>query len=109
MHTIEWAAGLFEGEGCIHVDTRRDSSFQLTLRMTDKDVVEQFRDVVGCGNVVELHPPNHKEKGWSKFYSWTISKRSEVQRILSTMLPYFGHRRAHKALNILDNLELATN
>ena len=107
MHSIEWAAGLFEGEGSMTQDKRRNQSYQLVLRMTDKDVVEAFRDVVGYGNVVELHPPNHKKKGWSKFYSWTCCKRDQVRFILGKLLPYFGNRRAYKALNILDDLELA--
>ena len=106
-HSIEWAAGLFEGEGTMGTDPRRARAHQLVLRMTDKDVVESFRDVVGYGNIVELHPPNHKAKGWSKFYSWSCGKRDQVRFILSKMLPYFGNRRAYKALNILDDLEIS--
>ena len=96
---IAWAAGLFEGEGTISRNN------QLVLRMTDQDVVQRFADIMGVGNVVELHPPNHKAKGWAPFYSWSIQRRDEVKRILDMFLPYFGDRRAHKALDILDRLE----
>ena len=106
-HSIEWAAGLFEGEGTMVKDKRRPNSFQLSLHMCDKDVVEKFAKVVGYGNVVTLHPPVHKKQGWSEFHRWTCAKRSEIRRILSAMLPYFGDRRAYTALNILDDLELA--
>lgn len=104
--SIQWATGIFEGEGCIQQDKRRIASWYLSMRMTDKDVVDRFAKVMGCGNVVELHPPAHRAKGWSKFYSWTISSRAAVRKVLARMLPYLGNRRAYKALNALDDIEL---
>ena len=98
MHSIEWAAGLFEGEGCI--DTNKNG---LILKMTDLDVVEKFHSVFGVGNIrpiLDSHP-NHKDQ-----WRWCIYAKSEVVRIVSLMLPYLGNRRAYKALNILDNIEL---
>ena len=95
---IPWAAGLFEGEGCIH--QRTDGYYMLQLRMTDYDVVQAFRDVFGVGNIVTEEHADRKDA-----YRWTMGKRSEVRRILDLMLPYFGNRRAHKALDCLDDLE----
>jgi len=107
MHSFEWAAGLFEGEGCIQKDNRRERAYYLCLRMCDQDVVEKFAEVMGIGNVVRLHPPAHRKKGHSPFYSWTISSRDGVRKCLAAMLPHFGNRRAYKALNALDEIELA--
>ena len=76
---------------------------QLLLEMTDKDVVDKFRDVVGVGNVTDR---TYGKSHWKPRYRWTMRKKDEVIRILSAMLPYFGNRRAYKALNILDDLEL---
>ena len=63
MKTIEWATGLFEGEGTIVKDKRRPGSYQLSLHMCDEDVVSEFQAVMKYGNVNDLHPPCHKEKG----------------------------------------------
>ena len=105
MHTIEWAAGLFEGEGCISYKHGKYNTYpRLYLKMTDKDMVEKFAEVVGYGNV--NYVPTKKE--WKDAYAWEICKASEVRRIIAAMLPYLGLRRAYKALNILDDLELAT-
>jgi len=103
MHTIEWAAGLFEGEGCLN-DSRRKYP-ALNLSMCDKDVVNNFAEVVGYGKVHKMERPSPRKT----IYRWEVNKRSEVRRILDLLLPHLGLRRAYKALNILDDLELATN
>ena len=70
--------------------------------MTDKDVVYAFRDWLGHGNVRTEQP-----KGNCKLaYVIKVGKQDVVRRALSNMLPYFGTRRAHKALDVLDDLEL---
>ena len=106
MHTIEWAAGLFEGEGCFTFKRNKNGRTypRLYLKMTDQDIVEKFAEVVGYGNV--NYVPTKKQ--WKDAFAWEISKATEVRRITAAMLPYLGLRRAYKALNILDDLELAT-
>ena len=103
MHTIEWAAGLFEGEGCFSFKHNGNGRIygRLGLKMTDKDIVEKFAEVVGYGNVNYLKTKDE----WKDAYCWEISKTSEVRRITAAMLPYLGSRRAHKALDILDHIE----
>ena len=100
---IAWAAGLFEGEGCMTVD-KRGSTRGLQINMTDEDIIERFRDFCGAGNITTRYEDDPVRK---KQWRLRISKRKDVIRILSMMLPYFGQRRAYKALNILDDLELA--
>lgn len=100
-----WAAGLFEGEGSIYsMDRCKDGHHQLpvmrlSLQMTDRDVVERFCRIVECGKVGgqrrfgrEHHKPT---------YMWLISRRSEIERLLRAMLPWFGERRAAKARSTL--------
>ena len=98
MHSIEWAAGLFEGEG--YLDERAHA---IHIQMTDRDVMEKFAEVLDYGEV-RSYPAKPNRKALHRYH---ISRKSEVQRILSAMLPYLGNRRAYKALNILDDLELA--
>lgn len=100
MHkSIEWAAGLFEGEGCIAPN-------ELILRMTDKDIVERFYEAVGCGYVKEYKNPDKRRPSAKTQYVWRTGKKEDKRTILSAMLPLFGNRRAHRALDVLDDIEL---
>ena len=101
--SIEWAVGLFEGEGSIFRD-KRCSTWTLQLRMTDRDIVERFAQVMNCGTAVhdESNQPRRIRTGRKPCYRWTCSKRADVKRILKLFLPYFGQRRAYTALNCLD-------
>ena len=100
--SIEWAAGLFEGEGCI---TRRSGGYpQLKLSMTDFDVVRRFGELVG---VEKFYQRDFPDKQWKSQLEWCCRHRRDVTRILTDFLPYFGDRRAYKALNVLDHLELS--
>jgi len=99
---IAWAAGLFEGEGCI---TKRSGGYdQLRLSMTDFDVVRKFGSIVGVEQYYnkKIYETHHKPQ-----LEWYCRKRSDIVRILTAFLPFFGNRRAYKALNILDDLELS--
>ena len=98
-----WAAGLFEGEGCIW---QGPYSAYLKLTMTDYDVMKKFADWAGYGKINVDNWNNVNRPNCKVAFQWRIGKRKEVIRILSAMLPHFGNRRAYKALNILDNLEL---
>lgn len=103
---IAWAAGLFEGEGCIGIwwppskaEHWKHPQIRLSVAMTDRDVVEEFCRVVGCGTVgpeKRLRPPQTKT-----VHVWTIGNRDDVERILLALLPRLGSRRKDKALTAL--------
>lgn len=101
--SIAWAAGLFEGEGCITKDSRSNLP-RIELAMSDKDVVEKFISIVGYGTLkskdFSCYQPQYKVQ-----WRWAIQKASEVNRILTMFLPYLSERRAYKALNALDTLD----
>jgi hypothetical protein len=99
---IAWMAGLFEGEGCIYKDPRCNS-YRVSLNLTDLDVLQKLQTVAGCGSITSIRSRKSSHK---PAWDWKIHKRAEVIRLLSAMLPYFGNRRAYKALNALDDLEL---
>ena len=101
--TLMWAVGLFEGEGCITHSTTRHGKKRpkLAIAMTDKDIMQRFVDFIGYGILRE-------RKGTNKpAYEWQTEKESEVIRILDMFLPHLGQRRAYKALNVLDHLEVS--
>ena len=60
---LAWAAGLFEGEGCftVHKHCRGGTA---VIKMSDKDVLDEFVSVVGIGKVVPKKTktkPTHKQ------------------------------------------------
>jgi hypothetical protein len=102
-HSIEWAAGLFEGEGCIYFNGKRHS---LHLGGKDLDVIQSFSEVMGVGNVIERKAKRSEEH--STIYMWQTYAADKVRHCLDVLLPHLGNRRAHKALDVLDHLELQT-
>jgi hypothetical protein len=90
-----WAAGLFEGEGSIVV---RERQVHLWLRTTDLDVLERFVEIVDAGNITtcKMRPCHTKQQ-----YSWCISRREDVARILNAFSPWLGERRRAKAAEAL--------
>ena len=110
---IVWAAGLFEGEGCIFTDKYRPNQRRLTMNMTDKDVMERFVNVVGYGNLnnytySEAKQSCHKAT-LKPYWQWKVAKAKEVLRILKMFLPHFGKRRAEKAIEAITHLNETIN
>ena len=100
---LAWAAGFFEGEGCI----KKDKCYQvLSINNTDKDVMERFISIVGYGNLNgpyksggKSHKPHYK-----LCWYWQVGKKSEVRRILLLFMRYFGKRRTQRAYEALNHL-----
>lgn len=97
---IAWAAGLFEGEGCIH--ELKKTSASLSVAMTDLDVLERFREVVGAGHIGDAR---QRQANWKPIYQLQIYGREDVARILALFLPWFQSRRRAKAMAVLKRLE----
>ena len=91
-----WAAGLFEGEGSIIPTTKNGA--QLVLGMCDRDVVDRFAAICGCGTIYVQQRRNPKH---SDAHRWVASRRFEVEDVLLALMPWFGDRRAAKAAEIL--------
>ena len=103
MVDIAWAAGIFEGEGCILIDPRT-RNVRLDYTSTDLDVVERFKSALGIKHPIREVPkqkPHHKQA-----WSLRFGKKADVSKTLESFLPFFGDRRAHKALDALDHIEI---
>lgn len=97
---IAWAAGLFEGEGCITTNKRRGQveGICLALGMTDLDVVQRYADICVVGTR-ELRP--RQEQRIKKMYVHRISVPGDCIEVLDAFMPYFGARRAARALDVV--------
>jgi hypothetical protein len=87
-----WAAGLYEGEGCLCVTRSegRPPSIQLSLSMDEEWPVRKFTEITG----VHLHGP-YGPYGKSERHRWQarLYKRSEIARVLWGLKDYLGPRR----------------
>ena len=105
--SIEWAAGLFEGEGCIshfNKNVKRNDPWHLKVKMTDEDVLQDFFKIVGCGKLYgPYHPPSMKPHH-KTYWTYMLYKTSDVLRVLRLLLPYLGKRRAAKAREVIKDL-----
>jgi hypothetical protein len=97
-----WAAGLFEGEGCISWSGDAKKSTRLVLQMTDEDVVRRFHRFVRCGKVHESNPPSNKHQ---TSWRWSAGKHEDVVKVLHAFMPMMGERRWARAYEALDAWE----
>lgn len=86
---LAWAAGLFEGEGCIYRVHQGANRLALQLNMVDEDVVRRFAAIVGAGNVY----PRPQKGNRQMQYRWRTGDQQQVHRIMALFLPWLGVRR----------------
>lgn len=102
--SLAWAAGLFEGEGCIdisHRRNRRTGKVRLRIQMTDPDVLERMRRV--CGGSTR-GPFRLEREGCKPMYAWDLYKQGEIALLLELWLPFLGERRRERASQALSEL-----
>ena len=102
---IVWAAGLFEGEGCILTDSSQPNARGIRMTMTDQDVMKRFVRIIGYGKCNGPYRRPGSKEHWLSEYHCKITRRSEVLRILKMFLPYFGERRYAKAMEAINHIE----
>lgn len=104
MNNIAWAAGLFEGEGCIVCEPikNRANSWRvcLSLGSVDKDVLDKLLQTVECGKI--YGPKQVKDN--KPFYYWQVNKNHEVLNVLGQFYPYLCERRRKKADYTITNI-----
>lgn len=100
VDSLAWAAGVFEGEGCIGVRKHaqyKDSVYsRMTISMTDADVIQRFRDAVGVGTVQGPHNYGNKP-----VYRWYVGTVKEVEALILRLAPWLSSRRLVQAVNAL--------
>lgn len=96
---LAWAAGLFEGEGCIS-SIRAGRTWYLKVAMTDREVLDRFHAIVGRGRIY-IHSAHKSkrgiERGWSKAWVWQVGSRGDVLHVLGLLMPNLGSRRRARA------------
>ncbi len=88
---IAWAAGLFEGEGCI--TSGRPGSIGLECTNTDLDVLQRFLAAVKVGKIYGPSRCKGYKDYYKDMYRWRLSKKEHVQYVWDLFAPFLGARR----------------
>lgn len=91
---IAWAAGLFEGEGCI---TDVEGRFTLKVNNTDPWVIRRFDEIVGIGRTYgpyrNSETDGHRRK---PFYVW-VAAEEDAFDVTQALSPWLSPRRIQRA------------
>lgn len=105
---IAYAAGLFDGDGCI--TTSGNNGFRITLTNTDKRLLEFFQNNFG-GNINNQslpHNPNHNVA-----WKWIQSKRADLLSTLILLEPFLISKKEQAQVTIeflqKHNIKMKTN
>lgn len=95
---IYWLAGLLEGEGCFAVNNSKYHTPQITLKMTDLDVVEKAYKLMGITS--SLLEEKRSEIGRKRIW-WFRAMGSLAVGWMMTLYPLMGERRKAKIKEVL--------
>jgi hypothetical protein len=94
---IAWAAGLFEGEGCITQEVSKHAQM-LKIVSTDYDVLVKFMSIVGVGRLESRKKAaDHHKDQWQ----WRVQDAQGITLVLEMLMPHFCLRRYQKAEEML--------
>lgn len=100
---LAWAAGLFEGEGCITISGKPPHGRRVVLElgMTDEDVVRKFGAIMGVGHVGGPYHPRTRPLHHKSHWRWTVTGGKQAQAVLAALWPFLCSRRQAKAIEAI--------
>jgi len=98
MSEVDWAAGLFEGEGCLTHRIPPNLRPVLILNSTDLDVLKKFHRVVGVGHMCA--PNMRKGRVHKPYWQWQVSIREDVEYVVDLFWNHLGDRRKMRATEL---------
>jgi hypothetical protein len=88
---VAWIAGILEGEGCWTTKNGR-ATWWISVRMTDRDIVERLATLTGIGRLSEEKPrPGHKH-----VWAWGVGVRQHREWLTLKVWPWLGERRRER-------------
>ena len=93
---LAWVAGIFEGEGSFDFSRGKNHRTAVKISMTDLDVIERVRSIVG-GRVTGPYC----RPGMKPIWYWRISNTNECLDFVESIYPWLLSRRREQATVIL--------
>lgn len=95
---LAWAAGLFEGEGCIGIVKKKgkSQSVRLQLSSTDRDVLDRFQSVMGFGAIRDASGSPSFQPHWKSKFTWATAQRDHVVWFAENIGPMLCERRSSR-------------
>lgn len=93
-----WLAGILEGEGCFTTSGSLRRYIRIDLVSTDKDVVERAAGLMDDSRVGEVGTTSSVSR--KRQYRTTLSG-ARAARVMLTVLPQLGERRAERVSGLL--------
>lgn len=103
MMSIEWAAGLFEGEGCISISKGSGGRAYpvLCLASTDLDTLQRFHEAIGHVGTLWSYARKVKAAHHKPLWEWRMRGHDDVSALLDRLKPFLGQRRSARAEEVL--------
>ena len=100
--SIEWAAGIYEGEGCLTFN-KSGGNWCMKVKMTDRDVVENFIRTV---NFIGRYYPNKRYPSMKKDdktnFIWELNRKDHIFELIMLFYPVVCERRQEKMREFLN-------
>jgi hypothetical protein len=94
---VAWAAGIFEGEGCV---TDVNGRFALLVKNTDEWVIRRFHGIVEVGTVYgpyrNSEADGHRRK---PFWTWSAYEEDALDA-MQMLAPWLSKRRLNRAFEL---------
>ena len=95
--SIEWAAGLYEGEGSLCPKYKNPAKqWRLAVKMTDYDVVKSFHETLQVGKMNGPHHPPYMKPHHKPFWQVDVTNSEDIFKVICDFYPYVGERRRAK-------------
>lgn len=99
IRNLAWAAGLFEGEGCITMN-KLNKQKKLSLGTTDEDICQKFASIVKIGHIYGPRNIVIRDVLFKPVWEWVCSSPNDARQLLSLFRPYLGQRRLKRAREV---------
>lgn len=97
---LAWAAGFFDGEGCIHYNEKETKGIDISLMQATKipGVIPQtllrFRDAIGYGNIsLRIIAKERKSEVWGLW----LTSYHKVSEVMLKLWPFLSDVKKHQA------------
>jgi hypothetical protein len=100
-----WAAGLFEGEGCISTSCKSGKVYMmLQLATSDEDIMDRFVTAIGGFGTVKVEEPGKNPHQKKPIYRWRVQNMTHIEHVLEILNPWLGERRMARLVEVQNML-----